>query len=482
MNLASLLDASRLALLRRRLRVRLPGAPVNGLLSISLDLGPGDAHWLNVDLARTDVNWWARPSGSDLPDAGTGGQVRPPGDYRLALGSAMSFSTAGAARFAALQAAFSGLAPLWQHDDCQQTGALPAAHFGFAFDEESRDALPNARLVVPAILLQSRAGCRTASFTCAVREGESATERWLAELRAATPQGDSPPPWTAVCRRREPLADQAFLARARAALAAIASGSLDKLVLARSVHFDGKTPITPGPVLAALAHRHPECVIYAVGHHRQCFIGATPERLVSLRGGLVRADALAGTAWLAVAPAAGQPISLALQHDKNRREQQLVVDAVRDALAPVCAALAPPQAAEIVQLRDLQHLRTRVVGRLQAGVGLFDLIARLHPTPAVGGAPGGTAARWLRSHGDRRGAWYSGGIGWIERDGDGEAVVALRCARISGCAAELFAGAGIVAGSDPAQELAETEAKLAVVAEALQRPRRVACHEGSRSA
>jgi len=89
----------------------------------------------------------------------------------------------------------------------------------------------------------------------------------------------------------------------------------------------------------------------------------------------------------------------------------------------------------------------------------------------VAGGRGPPPSRWLQAHGEQRGAWYSGGIGWVDRDGDGESVVALRCARIDGRQAELFAGAGIVGGSDPAQELAETEVKLAVIADALRHAR-----------
>ncbi|MEF8732349.1 MAG: isochorismate synthase [Candidatus Accumulibacter meliphilus] len=487
LNLAELLDGPRSTLLRRRLRARLAAAAARGLLSVTLDLGPGkDQRWLDVDLAQAQRNWWARPAeaGRDSPQ-----RVGAGGDFRLAIGSAMSFTSAGPARFSALQAAFAGLAPVWEHDDWQHTGFVPAAHIGFAFSEntesaaDTADDLPNARLLVPAILLANRAGRCTATFSCAVREGESAIERWRSALRAAqspdrAPERTPAPAAAAslVHRRSATLADRAFLARARAALAAIAGGGVDKLVLARSVYVDSAKRIDPAAVLAALADRHPECAIYGVGEHEQCFLGATPERLVSLRHGVVEADALAGTAWLAAASAAGERSSLALRDDKNTREQQLVVDAVRAALTPLCAALAPPTAAEVLQLRELQHLRTRVRGCLRPGVGLFDLIARLHPTPAVGGAPAEAAGQWLRRHGDRRGAWYSGGLGWIDRDGDGEVVVALRCAHIKDRQAELFAGAGIVAGSDPTQELAETEAKLAVIADALRQPLRQALH------
>jgi len=452
------LDAARLALLRERLREQLADAPANGLLSITLDLGAGPAGWLKADLARTQAAYWARPQG---------------GDYRLALGQAMLFTTAGPARFSALQAAFAGLAPHWRHDDSERTGIVPAAHIGFAFADDGADDLPNARLTVPAILLQTRAGRSTATFSCAVRDGDAALGRWLAELHelnelhAAGLSGCLPIRPNALRRRAAPLADRAFLARTRAALADIAAGKLEKIVLTRSVRFDAAAPIAIPPLLAALEHRHPECTIYGIGEHGQCLLGATPERLVALENGVARADALAGTAWLGAPATDARPGSLKLQDDKNSREQQLVVDAVRAALAPLCLALDPPQAPEIMQLRELQHLRTCVAGRVRQNVGLFDLIARLHPTPAVGGTPGAAARQWLHSHGDRRESWYTGGIGWIDRDGDGEVAVVLRCARIVGAQAELFAGAGIVAGSDPAQELAETEVKLGAMSDAL---------------
>jgi isochorismate synthase len=454
MSLEHLLDASRLAVLRSRLQAQSANTEAHSLLSITLDLGAGHDDWLAADFTKTHTGYWARPE--------------HPGTYCLALGSAMIFSTAGPARFSALQAAFAGLTPAWQHDDSEQTGAIPTAHIGFAFDEDTQSELPNARLVVPAILLQNRAGRQTATFSCTARDAERAIGRWADELRAASPRHALQKKPTTLLRRPAPLADRAFLARAQSALADIDRGKLEKIVLTRNAHLDAGQPINIASLLAALNRRYPECMIFGFGNKGQSFVGATPERLVSLTGKLVQADALAGTAWLCTAPAAGQPGSLSLQDDKNSREQQLVVDAVRAALAPLCASLAEPRTPEVMQVRELQHLRTSVAGRVRQGIGLFDLIGCLHPTPAVGGTPGSAARQWLRAHGEQRGAWYTGGIGWIDRQGDGEVVVALRCARIDGAQAELFSGAGIVAGSDPAQELAETEAKFSTIIEALQ--------------
>jgi isochorismate synthase len=396
----------------------------------------------------------------------------------------MILTTAGPARFSALQAAFSGLVSAWLHDDSEHTGILPAAHIGFAFAEDEPEDWPNARLVVPAILLQNRAGRSTATFSCAVRDGDTAIERWVDELQSANRRLTAPAGLNALQRRPALLADRAFLARAQAALAAISAGELEKIVLTRSVRFDAALPIGIAPLLAALNYGHPECTIYGIGQQGQCLLGATPERLVTLENGTVQADALAGTAWPSSAANSAQPGSLKLQDDKNCHEQQLVVDAVRAALAPLCRSLDPPKPAEILQLRGLQHLRTTIAGRVSKDVGLFDLIDHLHPTPAVGGTPSVAARQWLHAHGDQRAAWYTGGIGWINRDGDGEVAVALRCARIAGTRAELFAGAGIVAGSDPAQELAETEVKLGAMIAALhdaQLPGRTVRAESSRT-
>ena len=458
MSLNQLLDTSFLALLRRRLDAQLASATAQQLLSITLDLGAGHDDWLSANLSRTHTNYWARPEHS--------------ANHRLALGSALIFDTAGPARFSALQAAFTGLKPVWLHDDSDHTGASPAAHIGFAFDEDAQSEQPNARLVIPAILLQSRAGYLTATFSCTARDANEAIERWRNELRAADSQQDTPHGGArkpaALLRKTDPLADRAFLARARAALADINAGQLEKIVLTRNARLEAEAPIHLASLLATLNRRYPECTIFSFGNKGQSFVGATPERLVSLNGRRVQADALAGTAWIGTAADSSQPGSLRLQDDKNSREQQLVVDAVRSALLPLCTSLEQLQAPAIMQVRELQHLRTCVTGHARDDIGLFDLIERLHPTPAVGGTPRIAARQWLRAHGEQRAAWYTGGIGWIERTGDGEIVVPLRCARIAGTQAELFAGAGIVAGSDPAQELAETEAKFSTLIDALQ--------------
>ncbi|HEX5802162.1 MAG TPA: isochorismate synthase [Azospira sp.] len=441
MNLLPLTDSD-FARLQQRLDRLAADAPGGALLSVSVDLGAGTHDWLHAQPASREFCYWARP------DSGV---------FRLGLGRAVVCSSAGPARFTALQAAHAGIAGDWRHDsdidnNSGDHGAhAPVACLGFAFEESAGGELPNAQLGVAAVLLTSAGGRGSATFTTAARDAAGAVARWRG-LLAATPLPAAAParsPGPAA----GPLAERAWSARVQRALSAIAAGELDKVVLSRSLRLPLAGRIAPTALLARLVERHPESTVFAVASENAVFLGATPEQLVGFAGGAVRADALAGTAW------DDEPLEV----DKNAHEQALVVTAIRDALAPLCATLQLPPAPRVLELRGLhklRHLWTPISGQVRPGIGLFDLIARLHPTPAVGGWPGEAARDWLRRHGERRPGWYGGGIGWIDRAGDGEVAVALRCGLIAGRHIELSAGAGIVAGSRAEHEFRETEAKL----------------------
>lgn len=419
----------------RRLLALAEDAPASAAISLSIDLGCREENWL-AWLPAVDSYWyWAQPARRD---------------FRLGLGCALRVSSAGPARFAALDNCFGGLAKQWRYE------RLPGAFIGFAFDEQAKGEMPNALLAVPSILLTSRGGRCHAIFTAVAGLADEAIANWQNLLAGAEPPY-KPCPAKPI---RHPLAERAWQARVEAALHDIAAGRLEKVVLTRSLRLAAKSPIAAPPLLAALLETQADSTVYAFGNRQQVFLGASPERLVSLRAGLAEADALAGTAWQAER---GDPSASPLSGDKNRREQGLVFDAVQAALAPLCSRLETSAAPEVLQLRGLSHLRSRVAGRIRPGTSLFDLIRRLHPTPAVGGSPTAAALDWLRQHHEQRGAWYSGGIGHIDAEGNGEIAVALRCALIQANEAELYAGAGIVAGSQPKQELAETEAKLATL-------------------
>lgn len=414
-------------------------APPARLLSISVPL----PHWpAGAFPAGDDWVFWQRP------DRG----------LRLfGAGCAFVAESAGEGRFAALHAAQRGLAENWRHAGTAPP-MPPLAFVGFAFAPQGGTPLPNARLWVPELLLREQADSVTLTLSCAADQAEAALPRWQALWnRPAQHFAASPAP--SFQTQPNPLEDQGFLARGRAALRAIDAGGIDKLVLTRSVRLKAEAPLAPAPLLAELATHHPACAVFGIGHAGAVFAGASPETLLALRGDRVEVDALAGTAW--------QDAARALGDDKNRREHDFVARAVVDALAGLCAGVTVPDAPEVMRLEALTHLRCRVSARRPPDAGAFDLIARLHPTPAVGGAPTPAALDWLARHNDLRGAWYTGGIGWIDAAGDCDIAVALRCGLFQGGAATLYAGAGFVAGSDPEQELAETEAKFAAMRAAI---------------
>lgn len=426
--------------LSRRLAALAEGARPGDLVSLTVPLAaPPDSL-----PAHGDWFHWQRP---DTGLALTG------------MGRALGLETSGPGRFAALAAAAAGLRAGWRHE----AAAPPLAFAGFAFSPTARGPLPNACLAVPALLLRRDEAGATATFTCAAAEAHRAIGQWQALWHGQAAAGRPAPPRLA--RLPAPLADLAFLARGRAAVGAIEAGAFDKLVLTRNVRLRADRVFEAGAVLAALAAQNPNCAVWAVAREGRVFLGASPETLLARAGGRIEVDALAGTAWTG-ASGDGSPC-LPLAGAKNRREHDLVADSVAAALAPLCEDVAVPAAPEVLRLRNLQHLRRRIRATVRAGVGAFDLIARLHPTPAVGGTPTLAALDWLAAHGDRRGAWYTGGIGWLDAAGDADFAVALRCGLLAGREATLFAGAGFVAGSDPRQELAETEAKLVPMLSAL---------------
>ena len=245
-------------------------------------------------------------------------------------------------------------------------------------------------------------------------------------------------------------------------------GGLGKVVLARQVLVHANRAFLPADILRRLAALYPSCQVFSTGG----FLGASPELLVSRQGRRVRSHPLAGTVARSGDPAADAALTgRLLGSAKEREEHRLVVDVVAEALRPVCRALDVPESPAIVALRNVSHLGTLIEGELDGdAVTALDLAARLHPTPAVAGTPTDAAVAYLRAvEGFDRGC-YAGPVGWMDRQGDGEWAVAVRSATVDGDTACLYAGAGIVADSDPAAELAETQLKLQALLAAVVRP------------
>ncbi|SDD18726.1 isochorismate synthase [Rhodococcus tukisamuensis] len=267
--------------------------------------------------------------------------------------------------------------------------------------------------------------------------------------------------------------------RARVArlVARLRAGELDKVVAARSVVVEASEPVRPWSLLARLVAQDPVGNGFGVDlspaggeYVGRALVGASPELLLRRTGREVVCFPLAGTAPRHTDPAADSAEGdRLLASGKNRAEHAFVTDWIRDALAPVCTELTVPDAPRLVSTRQVWHLATPISGVLrEPAPTALELARLLHPTPAVGGTPFAAALAAIRETEEPRG-FYGGAVGWCDADGDGEWVVAIRCAEVDadGLRLRAWAGGGIVAESDPDAELAETSTKLGTLLGAL---------------
>jgi isochorismate synthase len=249
---------------------------------------------------------------------------------------------------------------------------------------------------------------------------------------------------------------------------AVGRGRIDKVVLARRVTFRADAELDVIGALRHLAHTAPESTTFAFVRDGTTFLGATPERLVRTVGRAFETVAIAGSAARGHDAAEDARFAAALlASEKDREEHAVVVDMLRASLGPIVETLHVAEAPAILPLRHVQHLVTPDTGTTRDEGGLLALAQRLHPTPAVGGAPRDVALALIDEHEGFDRGWYAGPIGWLGADGDGELMVALRSGLVAGATATLFAGCGIVADSDAAREWEESRLKLRTMIAAL---------------
>jgi menaquinone-specific isochorismate synthase len=255
----------------------------------------------------------------------------------------------------------------------------------------------------------------------------------------------------------------------RRALLGISRGEFEKIVLARAKDVRAPAPLHPLRMLNGLRQRFPDCSAFSVANGRgQSFIGASPERLLRVEDGVVQTEALAGSAGRGATAVEDAALgSSLLASEKDLREQRIVLDSIVRSLAPLGLGLRFEGRPVLRRLSNVQHLHTPVEAALPEGVTLLEMLGRLHPTPAVGGAPGALVVPLIAGlEGFPRGL-YGGALGWIDSGGAGEFIVGLRSALVDGARARMYAGAGIVAGSSPQGEYEETELKFRAMQDAL---------------
>lgn len=417
--------------------------------TVALDALPPAAGLLDLLPSHTPLAWVRR------------------GDGLVGWGEAARIPVTGPDRFAEAEAAWTALlARAVVRDEVGLPGTGPVAFGSFAFDD---DAPAGGVLVVPRVVV-----------------GRRGSRAWLTTIETGSRLGAAPS-LVRVLRERESVeapgevryADGAMSAQAwtdvvARGIAAIRAGRVDKVVLARDIRAEADGPVDPRWLLGRLGATYPTCWTFSVDG----MVGATPELLVRSEKGLVTSRVLAGTIQRTgdddadVAHAA-----MLARSSKDLEEHEYAVASVAAALEPFCSSTNVPDVPFVLHLPNVLHLASDVTGVLAGRIGEGDgapsslaLAAALHPTAAVCGTPTAAARALIREiEGMDRGR-YAGPVGWLGADGDGEWGIALRSAEIDPTdprRLRLFAGCGIVAASDPADELAESEAKFAPMRGAL---------------
>jgi menaquinone-specific isochorismate synthase len=269
--------------------------------------------------------------------------------------------------------------------------------------------------------------------------------------------------------RLEPLQSGRFKQSVQQALQAIATQKFAKLVLADTLDLLPPTPVDVVQSLVQLRQRYPDCYIFSTSNGRgQTFLGATPERLLSLQDGALTVDALAGSAPRGQTPqedfALGQRL---LNSDKEQREHRVLVDYIVATLRGLGLAANTSTPTRLLTLANIQHLQTLITASMPSDLHLLDILAQLHPTPAVAGFPRQIACEQIQAQEPFERGLYAAPLGWVSPQGEGEFVVGLRSALVDGQHLRLYAGAGIVAGSNPDREVQEIQLKLRALLESL---------------
>ena len=360
-------------------------------------------------------------------------------------------------------------------DEAGRPGSGLVAFGSFTFD----DASDGSGLIVPRAIL-GRDGTGTAWLTTITAAPEGSASRGgigvdgdsgVGGAEAAEGDFEAGDDWPAAPGQVKwhdgSLTAPEWEQAVAAAVGRITRGDLRKVVLARDLYASADAPIDARVLLRRLAARYPDCFTFACAG----LVGATPELLIRRDGAEVSSLVLAGTKPRGATEAEDERLARELTSSlKENEEHRYAAASLREALAPLCRTLEVQKTPELIKYANVQHLGTRVRGTLAVNRSALALVAALHPTAAVGGTPTDAAVELIRELENMDRERYAGPVGWMDAEGNGEWGIALRCAQLDGHRARLFAGCGIVAGSDPAAELAETQVKFRPMQTALEQP------------
>ncbi|WP_053218805.1 isochorismate synthase [Virgibacillus senegalensis] len=353
------------------------------------------------------------------------------------------------------------------HNPQRKPGTGPIAFGGFSFDPAKAatslwESFPSSKLRIPAYLLTVVDGKQYLTSNVVIMQNDRSAEieqrleedKRLLLSPAVLPES----PHINVKKEVEPEAWKELVSKATET---IKQGEAEKIVLARELRVQFLDKANVAPVLKALTTQQTNSYIFAFESGEDCFLGATPERLVKLEDKKLLSTCLAGTAPRGTTDAEDERIGQQLLADeKNRSEHQFVVEMIKKAVSACCEQVRVPGEPVLYPLKNLQHLYTPVEAVLHDGYTILDIVKRLHPTPALGGLPNEESVAFIRNYERLDRGWYGAPIGWMDAYQNGEFAVAIRSALIQGDHASLFAGCGVVRDSDPEEEYQETNIKF----------------------
>ncbi|GFM81153.1 isochorismate synthase [Pseudomonas cichorii] len=395
--------------------------------------------------------------------------VKAQAQYRLGLGLAHEFNARRTDSWQLLEDRWQSLAA----DAVVHGPHRPALFGGFAFDRHHhrtrlwRD-FPDAALTLPRFELHENEGQTRLIINVLVEQGtvceqlaDSLVNEWATVLARPLPV------------KAAPVDNYVRLSMAHLwkqdvsnAVSWIQRSDLEKVVLARSQNVPAAQPLHQ--VMQRLLHKQPNAYLFAFARQDSCFVGASPECLLTVQGKAFRTMALAGTAPRGQSSADDAQLGeQLLASRKDNAEHAMVVASLKECLSQHCLELDIARQPRLHKLPHIQHLLTPVQGTLAPDARLLAMVESLHPTPAVGGLPRNQALDYIRNHEHLDRGWYAGPVGWLDDRGSGEFAVALRSALLDGNRATLFAGCGLVSESEPESEYRESDLKMQTMREAL---------------
>lgn len=405
-------------------------------------------------------------------------------DAALALAGAETVwgsTFSGPGRFAAVRAFADEVLEHTIHiGDPDYPGAGPHFFCGFTFGDTvpSGSCFEPASVFVPRWQVARNQGYYTAVANLRIEpEGDieaAAQKVWAAHQKFSrfdySHEPERPVATGELAAMREAGGEGKFEGMVRASLERISRGEFEKIVLARAIDLDRTGSYAPLSALARLREQFAGCYAFSFANGKgQSFIGATPERLLQIQDGVLRTMALAGTARRGATPR--EDASLArelLESEKDLREHRVVIESIRRRLKRFGLELPDLPPPRLMQLSNVQHLLTPISIPVGDRHDLLDLLSELHPTPAVGGSPRAVTTGIIGEIEPFDRGLYAGALGFFDFKGNGEMVVAIRSALIDGSRARVYAGSGIVEGSDPEKEKLETDLKLKAILPSLE--------------